>query len=48
MEVFFANRTWNCGYDNTLFTNIKFDIVESAEKRKYVQVVFVIRCIINV
>lgn len=20
----FANRTWNCGYDNTLFTNIKF------------------------
>lgn len=25
-----------------------FDIVESAEKRKYLQVVFVIRCIINV
>lgn len=25
-----------------------FDIVESAEKRKYLQMVFVIRCIINV
>lgn len=25
-----------------------FNIVESAEKRKYLQMVFVIRCIINV
>lgn len=35
MEVFFVNCIWNCGYDNILFINIKFDIVELVEKCKY-------------